>query len=286
MTETLWRRLTRGVQRVRQRADWPGIAGPDWVERIMHAAVTDRFHAKQGRTTGRLVLEASGRRLAVYLKRHYVLARWRGWLATLWPARGWSPALQEWHHLGWAQRRGLPVPAGVAAAEYIGPWGRLQSVLAIEELSGMLALHEAIPAAAEALAATAFRAWKRGLVAELARLTRALHDRRYFHKDLYLCHFFVHREDICRLPTWRGRVHLIDLHRLRRHRWTWRWWQAKDLGQLLYASELAGVDARDRLRFWRAYKGKQRRRGWAPWLRRAVIFRWQRYRGHNRGRRG
>ena len=54
------------------------FAGPDWPERIMAAAVTDRFHAKQGRTTGRCVLESGGRRLVVYLKRHYRLPRWHG----------------------------------------------------------------------------------------------------------------------------------------------------------------------------------------------------------------
>jgi heptose I phosphotransferase len=302
--ETLWQRLLRGARRLRQRPDWDRFAGPGWADRIMDVAVTDRFHAKQGRSTGRWVLQAPGpeggppRRLTVYLKRHYQLPRWQGLLAALWPRGDWSPAFQEWNHLEWARRQGVPVPAVVAAGELAGPHGRLQSFLAVEELTDMLPLHEAIPLAAARLGPTAFRRWKRGLVAEMARLARMLHDRRCFHKDLYLCHFYIHRDLTAGPPPeppgaaaragprdpaagWRGRVHLIDLHRLAHHPWTWRLWQLKDLAQLLYSSEVAGVDARDQVCFWRYYRGLGPRRRSDRWLRRCVLFKWRRYRQHN-----
>src|SRR5881227_2224856 len=117
----------------------------------------------------------------------------------------------------------------------------------------MLALHQAIPLAARQLEPRLFRTWKAGLTRELARLTRFLHERRYFHKDLYLCHFYIPRSDTERLPEWRGRVHMIDFHRLGHHPLAWAWWRIKDLGQLLYSSAIEGVDERDRLRFWRYY---------------------------------
>jgi heptose I phosphotransferase len=168
----------------------------------------------------------------------------------------------------------------VAAAEYLAPWGNLQSVLAVEELADMLPLHEAVPLAAACLDPLAFRRWKNGLIAEMARLTRLLHDRRLFHKDLYLCHFYVARTDTACVPEWRGRVFLIDLHRLAHHPWTWRLWQMKDLAQLLYSTDVLGIDARDRLRFWREYFGGNG--GLAErWLRRAVLIKWRRYRKHN-----
>jgi heptose I phosphotransferase len=249
----------------------------------MATAVTDDFHAKQGRSTGRWLLQARGRRLAVYLKRHYRLPWWQGLLAALWPSGAWSPALQERRHLEWAQEQGLPVPKVVAAGEYLGPWGRLQSFLAIEELNGMLALHQAIPLAARTLEPAAFRRWKAGLVQEVARLARFLHDRSYFHKDLYLCHFYIPRTDTARVPAcWEDCVHVIDLHRLTHHPWTWPHWLAKDLGQLLYSSELEGLDARDRLRFWRAYLGPRRRTWGARLLARVVLFKGRRYRRHQR----
>lgn len=280
-TGTLWQRLTRGARRLWHRPDWPRFVGDDWPDRIMSVEVTDNFHVKQGRSTGRWVLHAQGRRLVVYLKRHYQLSRVRGLLAAVWPDGGWSPALEEWRHLEWAREQGLPVPATVAAGEFLGPWGRLQSVLAVEELTDMVPLNVAIPAAAANLKSANFDRWKRTLIRELACLTRMLHDRRCFHKDLYLCHFFILAADSQALPVWRGRVHVIDLHRMAHHRWTWPIWLLKDLAQLLYSSDVAGVDARDRLRFWRAYLGTRRRTWGSHWLRRAILFKWRRYRRHN-----
>jgi heptose I phosphotransferase len=128
-----------------------------------------------------------------------------------------------------------------------------------------------------------FRHWKRGLVAEMARLARLLHDRRRFHKDLYLCHFYIHQRDLAGIPAegWRGRVWMIDLHRLGHHPWTWRMWQWKDLAQLLYSSEIPGISTRDQILFWRYYRGLGPRTRADRWLRRCVLFKWQRYRQHN-----
>jgi hypothetical protein len=116
-----WRRLLGETRRLRQRSDWAHFAGPDWAENILAAQVTDDFHAKQGRSTGRWVLANSGQTLSVYLKRHYRLPRWQGLLAALWPQGDWSPALQEFRHLQWARAQGLPVPRVVAAGEYLEP---------------------------------------------------------------------------------------------------------------------------------------------------------------------
>jgi len=272
MGDTFWQRLFRGARRLRQRPQWAAFAGPDWADHIMRVQVADRFHAKQGRTIARWTLHAGGRSLVVYLKRHYRLPWYAGLLALLRPDGRWSPSLQEWDHLEWAHSEGLPAPRAVAGGEYIGPWGRLQSFLAVEELAGMIALHEAVPAAAAALEPATFARWKRGLAAEMASVTLGLHRRRAFHKDLYLCHFYIAEEDTRRLPDWRGRLRIIDLHRLGRHPWTWPWWRVKDLAQLLYSSHVPGVTARDRLRFWRAYlgpDGRGRAARWEAWWIRA-----------------
>ena len=119
-----WRRWLHGFRKLRQQPDWAAFAGPDWPERIMNEIVNDRFHAKQGRSIGRWTMtDATGRTLVVYLKRHYKLPSLNGWLATLFPDRAWSPGLQEWEHLTWAQRAGLPVPRAMAAGEFVGPGG-------------------------------------------------------------------------------------------------------------------------------------------------------------------
>jgi hypothetical protein len=112
-------------------------------------------------------------------------------------------------------------------------------------------------------------------------LARFLHDRNAFHKDFYLCHFFIEATDTTHIPTWTNRVFMIDFHRLALHPYTRMFWLSKDLGQLLYSSEVPGIDARDRLRFWRAYLGADRRSWRGRWFRRLVLLRGGRYRKHN-----
>ncbi len=277
---SLWGRFWRGFRKIHAAADWESFAGEGWPDWIMQADVTDRFHAKQGRSIARWTLTApDGRQLVVYLKRHYRLPRFDGIRAALFPSNAWSPGLQEWHHLHKAAALGLPVPRAIAAGEFVHPCGRLQSFLAVEELTGMLPLHEAIPLASQKLEAAVFSRWKRSLAKELARLSHLLHDRSYYHKDLYLCHFYIHVDDTTAPPAdWRNRVVVIDLHRLTRHRLTGLWWKVKDLAQLLYSSEITGVNARDRLAFWRAYKGRRRSGGL---LARMIRKKWRLYRRHN-----
>jgi hypothetical protein len=279
MGETLWRRLFRGARRLHQQPRWAEFAGPDWPDRIMGLDLRDRFHAKQGRTIVRWALEAGGRRLAVYLKRHYRLPWWRGLLSLLWPGARCSPGLEEWDHLQWARAEGLPVPEAVAAGEFIGPWGRLQSFIAVEELAGMLPLHQAVPLAACRLPPGDFRRWKRGLAAEMADIVVRLHGLGRYHKDLYLCHFYVAETDTARVPDWPGRVRLIDLHRLGHHPWTGPWWRAKDLGQLLFSSDVPGVTDRDRFLFWCFYTA-----GWPRGLLARLFRAWVRLkaRGYHR----
>ena len=250
----------------------------------MTVDVPDRYHAKQGRSIGRWTLTAGDRRLVVYLKRHFELPWHQTWLARLFPSRTYSPGWQEFENLRWAAVNGLPVPTVHAAGE--SRRGPLQSFLAVEELGGMLALHELIPLAAGRLTPPDFEAWKRGLVVELARLTRELHRRRAFHQDLYLCHFYARVSDINVTPMdWTGRVVAIDFHRLLLSPAFARRFQVKDLAQLLFSTNgVTGVTPRDILRFERAY-----RRAIGPdWptppaaLRRLVRWKAAQYLRHNR----
>jgi heptose I phosphotransferase len=280
---SLWRRLRRGVRLVRRQMDWERFAGEGWADSIMQVPLTDREFRKQGRSIGRKVFVDGRDTLSVYLKRHYALPWFHGLLATLFPGRAWSPGLQEWQHLCWAKEQGFPVPRPVAAGQFVGPWGRLQGFLAVEELHGMLPLHEAVPLAAKSLDAHTFARWKRGLTAELARLARELHTRKVFHKDLYFCHFYIPETLTRSVPSdWTNRAVMIDLHRLKRHTIAGAWFQIKDLAQLLFSSEVEGVTARDRVRFWKLYR-QNWPRGHAPrqWLRPWVKWKWKLYRGHN-----
>ena len=275
-----WQRLRRGYRKIAQDPDWETFAGTGWSNRIMSAEVTDRYHAKQGRSIARWTVTGdNGQSCVVYLKRHYELPRRLGLLAALFPWKTWSTGLEEYEHLHWAASLGLLVPRAMAAGELVGPGGRLQSFLAVEELTGMVALHEAIPLAQKHLDALTFQPGNE-LAAEMARLAQLLHQRSVFHKDLYLCHFFIAESDCKQLPdSWTNRVYVIDLHRLARHSVTWLWWQVKDLAQLLYSSEITGVTIQDRLAFWRFYRAGMARS--CGLLKRFVRLKWRMYRRHN-----
>lgn len=217
----------------------------------MELESTDQFHAKQGRSTARVVFHGPDGSLAVYLKRHFRLPWASRIAALLHPGGRHTPGGAEFEHLARARAMGVTVPEVVAAGEWIGPWGKLQSFLMVAELTGSLPLHEALPKLSRQLPSLEFDALKRGLVREAAEITAALHRARVFHKDLYLCHFYL---DMAKLDQPGDRLALIDLHRLAEHRvWParWRW---KDLGQFLYSSHgVEGIAPRDASRFWVHY---------------------------------
>lgn len=276
---TLAGRWKTGYQKIRQSADWVDFVGPDWVRTIMEVEVRDRFHAKQGRSIGRWTLTApDGRTLVVYLKRHFILPKSHGILATLFPRKTRSPGLEEYEHLQWAAKQGIPVPRAVAAGEFLLPGGRLQSFIALEELTGMVPLHEGVPMASERLSPAEFQGWKDSLSTELCRLSHEFHDRSTYHRDWYFCHFYINEEDTKRVPAgWRDRVTVIDLHRMTHQRLGFRA-RAKDLAQLLYSSDVPGVTDEDREGFWRQYRTRVRFASLLAWMVRA---KWRLYRRHN-----
>src|SRR5262249_32471539 len=154
--------------------------------------------------------------------------------AWLRPGRGHSPGSAEWAHLERVRALGIAVPEVVAVGERIGPWGRLQSYLMVAELVGQEELNVAGARAAASRGHAEFARLKRQLIAEMVRIAVGLHRARLFHKDLYLCHFFLDH-----VAAEGRRLTLIDLHRLARHRWLASRWRRKDLAQLLYST--AGV---------------------------------------------
>jgi heptose I phosphotransferase len=281
---SLWERWAHGVNwtwiNERYRARLP----EDLAVTVMSLESRDRFHAKQGRSTARVVLEKAGRPLAVYLKRHSRLP-WSARLAALFdPAGRYSPSAAEWSHLERVRALGIEVPEVVAAGERIGPGTDLRSFLMVAELSDCSPLNESLPQLAGRLGVRGIARFKRQLIREMARITATLHTARVFHKDLYLCHFFLDSGSLDS-PDRAPRIVLIDLHRLREHkRWS-DWWRWKDLGQLLYSTYgVDGITEGDRLQFWKEYCSLAGLRH-ATWHARVVRLRAARYLEHNRKRR-
>lgn len=118
---SFWERWARGVSWTWVNEQYRGHLPEGFDATIMTLPSTDRLHAKQGRSTARVVFhperhrgwdvpEASTRPLSVYLKRHYRLP-WPIRVAAMFdPARGYSPAAAEWAHLEQARRSGWRCP--------------------------------------------------------------------------------------------------------------------------------------------------------------------------------
>ena len=88
------------------------------------------------------------------------------------------------------------MPEVVAAGEHIGPGTDLTSFLMVAELTDCEPLNESLPRLADRLEAKAFDRFKRIVIEEMARMTANLHAARVFHKDLYLCHFFLDPDQV------------------------------------------------------------------------------------------
>jgi heptose I phosphotransferase len=293
---SLWQRLTQGIVRQNSHPEWKGAVAAMDAKPVMAWQVTDQFHLKQGRSTGRLILPSSDvsqhnaakRRLVIFLKRHWRFSWWRKVLATLLPSGNWSPAAQEWANLTWAQENQIPVPEPIAMGEQIGPWFGLHSFLAIRELANMAPLHEAIPLAARSLSANQFERWKQTLIREMVRVMKIMHGQHRYHKDLYCCHFFTpiptpqdflppNRHEVVR-PT----LYLIDFHRLNYHWLTAPRWRIKDLAQLLYSTwSIPQITDRDRWRFFYQYLSRSKLTFTDKLFGRIVFWKALRYARHN-----
>lgn len=274
---TWWHRWTHGVWQIKSTTAWTQSVGDESPDAIMNWHTTSDYHAKQGRSTGRVVIDNA---LSVYLKRHWKLSWWQRILAFLNPLGKWTPAAQEWSHLNWAQQAGFRVPEPLAMGQRVGPRFTLQSYLVIRELTGMLPLHQAIPKAFAIMPPKIFAVWKQGLLQQIAEITKCLHQLHRYHCDLYLCHFYVtapQPHDQAPAP-----LTLIDFHRMKHRPWSgWRW-QIKDLAQLCYSMmDVPGLAESDFQALIPVYCGSQQLSNTQRWLLRAVRLKAHRYSRHN-----
>jgi heptose I phosphotransferase len=237
---------------------------------------TADFHAKQGRSTGRCVLSTPTGAIPVYVKRYYQLPWWQRWFGTT----DSYPGPSELANIQRAMHLGIKVAEPVAAGA--DPARECKSILVLHSLEGYTALHHYLPSRWNTVrhSREGRREWqqfKRTLVGQMAEMVRRLHAADLYHRDLYLCHFFL-REDGA-LPNGFDLV-LIDWGRLKSSKR--RRWLTKDLAQLLFSTDLPGITQTDRLRFACCYFGVDSLRQ-VPWpMRQSILLKSSNYHRHER----
>ncbi len=160
-------------------------------------------------------------------------------------------AQNEWRAIKRLEQSGIRTMALVGYGKRGWNPARLQSFVVTEELTDTLSLEDFCRDWPNSPPAYTL---KRGLIREVARIARTLHENGMNHRDFYICHFLVHvlpgQE---RMDPGRTGLYLIDLHRMQIRSRTPSRRRIKDLGALYFSSMDIGLTRRDLLRFIREY---------------------------------
>ncbi len=212
---------------------------PEVFNRIMQLEGKVVRH-KEGRKTLRFEYEGEG----FYAKLHSGVGfnEWlKNWLSLRAPI---VSARTEWHAIAKLKSLKLATLDAVAFAERGALSFKRQSFLLTRELMKAESLE------------TYCLTWKEhppsrkernDLIRHLANYVKIIHDERWFHRDLYLCHFLKALDE-------EDKYYLIDLHRMQYKRFSGRW-RIKDLSALYYSAFEYGVNMRDVLYFIHCYTG-------------------------------
>ena len=143
--------------------------------------------------------------------------------------------------------RGIGTPHTVACGQEWGTLFEKRSFLMTREVADAEALERRLPSYFCSSATPERIRRRRDFVDRLAKFVRRFHKTGFRHRDLYFAHIFCSTDEtFC----------LIDLARAFRPLLRRRF-QIKDLAQLYYSAPRAFFSATDRLRFYRAYIGRE-----------------------------
>ena len=187
-----------------------------------------------------LLLDDSGKKQRVYLKRH--------WKETKAKSSGpFHEASVEFENIRTLNAQQVNVPQAIAMGSgYINQ--RPVGFMMVMEVPGMPSddyLKEQFPS--QRLSAEKV-AKKKRFIDQLAASSAHFHTLGYNHRDFYLCHTFVIEDGENFI------FHLIDLQRVQKRRMLRHRWLVKDISQMNYSTP-PGISRTDRMRFYLKYCG-------------------------------
>ena len=211
------------------------------------------FREVRGRCTLRVRIGAK----PYFLKRHLGVG-WmeilKNWMVGKRPVLGAENEYRACRHLA---ARNLPAPRVAAFATEGGNPARRRSFVLCEELSGYDSLEAVAAQWADQPPSPLAR---RRLISAVARFVRRLHEAGVAHRDLYICHLMLDRQQWARGEA---RLAVLDLHRARLQPKLSAYWRKRDLAALLFSTMDIGLPAFSRLRFLRIYAGRPLREAFA-----------------------
>ena len=185
----------------------------------------------------------------VFLKRYYnppILTQLKNWCSA---KKRVSCALAEVEAARKLAAMGINTPKMIAWGEVAGGLFENRSFAAIEEIREGQSLERSLPGFFNGPAAKENLVLRRQFIRQLALFIKKFHDTGFRHRDLYLCHIF-------RVPD--GRFYLIDLARVFKPTLFGEIYRIKDVTQLHYSAPAKIFSKTDRLRFLRAYLGREK----------------------------
>jgi heptose I phosphotransferase len=200
----------------------------------------------------RIEFEIDSPAITVFLKRYDsppIMTQLKNWLSA---KKRVACALAEVETAQKLAAMGINVPKMIAWGQEWGPVFEKRSFAAIEEIKGGISLERSLPMYFKGLATRETIVLRRQFIRQLASFVRKFHDTGFRHRDLYLCHIFL-------VPD--GQFYLIDLARVFKPALLFETYRVKDIAQLHYSATTKYFSKTDRLRFLRAYLGREKLSG-------------------------
>ncbi len=209
-----------------------------------------------------------------FVKLHYGVG-WgemvKNWLQLKVPVVG---ARNEFVACRALEEEGLTAPRAAAFAESTARAAQRHSFVMCDALVNYLSLEDVTDAWSDAAPSKLLR---HRLLDRVARFARRFHGAGFIHRDFYICHLLVRREQLqAELADPQAELAVLDLHRARRFEDIPERWLKRDLAALLFSTLDLGYTRRDWWRFIALYSGRSvreelRERGafWRAVLKRA-----------------